>query len=155
MARWAGAYSAGTAVPLLIVGAGLLVFFAKTANSSSFDITQTCTTQESYHIHAYLRIVLGGQLIEVPAGVGKGPTCYRWIHTHDNSGKIHVEAPYAQELTLGDFFKVWGQPLSSDNLMGYKPDGSHTLMMSVNGEVSDAWEHLVLKDVQTIVLMYH
>jgi hypothetical protein len=135
--------------------AALGVFFARTIVWSSFDITQTCTTQESYHIHANLKIVLGNQQVDIPEGIGKSPTCYRWIHTHDNSGKIHVEAPYAQELTLGDFFKVWGQPLSRDNLMGYKPDGLHTLMMSVNGKVSDAWEQLVLKDGQTIVLMYH
>ena len=36
------------------------------------------------------------------------------LHTHDGSGVIHVELPFAppKAPTLGEFFEIWGEPLS-------------------------------------------
>ncbi len=47
--------------------------------------------------------------------------CLYWIHTHDPSGIIHVEAgdvspPSGGPFTLGMFFDIWGQPLGSDGV---------------------------------------
>jgi hypothetical protein len=39
--------------------------------------------------------------------------CIYWVHTHDQTGMIHLELPAAFTVTLGDFFDLWGQPLSS------------------------------------------
>lgn len=95
----------------------------------------TCQTQSQevvkYHIHVYLSVYVAGRLTRVPAGVGmtlpssvqhfaSGPyydvglaNCAYWIHTHVNDGIIHVEAPHRASFTLGQFFDVWGQPLSA------------------------------------------
>jgi hypothetical protein len=40
-----------------------------------------------------------------------------WIHTHDSTGWIHVEAPRKIRATLGQFFDVWGQPLSRERVL--------------------------------------
>jgi hypothetical protein len=40
-----------------------------------------------------------------------------WIHTHDSTGWIHVEAPRKIRATLGQFFDVWGQPLSREKVL--------------------------------------
>jgi hypothetical protein len=73
-----------------------------------------CDTLEgtAYHIHAHLEIFGAGGQVSIPAGVGIPSDCYYWLHTHDDSGIIHVEAPDSIKPTLGDFFDIWGQPLS-------------------------------------------
>jgi hypothetical protein len=40
------------------------------------------------------------------------------VHTHDNSGKIHMEGPAAQDFKLGDLFAIWGVPLTATNVAG-------------------------------------
>ena len=45
--------------------------------------------------------------------------CYYWLHTHDATGIIHVEAPQTGTYTLGQFFDIWGQPLSRENVAGF------------------------------------
>jgi len=81
-----------------------------------------------YHVHAHLAVFDNGRLYAVPAGVGipgavtqqtaQGPvvgsgTCFFWLHTHTTDGIIHIESPSKRVYTLGDFFDVWHQPLSS------------------------------------------
>jgi Bacterial Ig-like domain (group 3) len=82
------------------------------------------------HYHAHLAIFAGGQQRAVPDGVGMvGPLaevptpygpfdhpetgCIYWVHTHDQTGMIHLELPAEFAVTVGDFFDLWGQPLSS------------------------------------------
>ncbi len=79
------------------------------------------TEQAVYHIHAHLAIYDSGAAREVPAGVGipgfaEGGKCLYWLHTHDASGIIHVESPTKRAYTLGQFFDIWGQPLSSSQI---------------------------------------
>jgi hypothetical protein len=89
-----------------------------------------CETSEQllFHIHAHLQMFVNGQEELVPAGIGIGPplqmfggivvggSCFSWLHTHDESGIIHIESPVMQTFTLGNFFDIWGQPLSSTQL---------------------------------------
>src|SRR5439155_12515816 len=62
------------------------------------------------HIRPYLQIVISGQNVAVPTGVGilRSGACFEPIHTHDTAGVIHVEStntstPY----TLSEFFQIW------------------------------------------------
>jgi hypothetical protein len=87
----------------------------------------TCDTNEQllFHIHAHLQMFVNGQERLVAAGVGIGPplqefngiviggSCFSWLHTHDESGIIHIESPVMRTFTLGNFFDIWGFPLSS------------------------------------------
>ncbi len=77
-----------------------------------------CSDSEAYHIHAHLSIVREGQALAVPANIGITAKCTYEMHTHDKTGQIHLEAPAAKRFTLGNFFAVWGQPLSRDNIAG-------------------------------------
>jgi hypothetical protein len=82
------------------------------------------------HIHAHLSLFSKGQQIAVPYGigilkpfqltngfVGMGNGFY-WLHTHDATGIMHIESPDARTYTLGNFFDIWGQPLSARNVAG-------------------------------------
>ena len=70
------------------------------------------------HDHAHLTILIRGQIKTVPAFVGITATSICWLHTHDTSGIIHIEAGDNRTLTLGDFFAVWRQPLSQTVIDG-------------------------------------
>jgi len=87
----------------------------------------TCDTSEQllFHIHAHLAVYVDGCQKLIAAGVGIGPpltfdngfvvggSCFSWLHTHDETGVIHIESPVQRTYTLGDFFDVWGEPLSA------------------------------------------
>jgi hypothetical protein len=86
-----------------------------------------CATSEGVqlHIHSQLSIFYHGTQVQVPAFLGMAPTqqggCLYWIHTHDASGIIHVEAgsvtaPNGGPYTLGMLFDIWGEPLSRNQV---------------------------------------
>ncbi len=68
----------------------------------------------AFHIHQHLAIFDHGKTVPIPGDVGRplAGRCLYWLHTHAAGGIIHVEAPVLQTFTLGQFFDVWGQPLS-------------------------------------------
>jgi len=108
----------------------------------------------SMHIHQELKITVEGTPIAIPANLGIQPLCMSPIHTHDDTGTVHVEYPTQQDFTLGQFFSIWGQALSSTQLMDRKVDDEHQLVMIVDGNPSTEYEKLVLKDKQKIELRY-
>jgi hypothetical protein len=62
----------------------------------------------AYHIHAQLAVYLpDGTSADVPADIGVGSDCMYWLHTHDTTGQLHVEAPDATLATLADFLEIW------------------------------------------------
>lgn len=84
------------------------------------------------HVHAHLTLINKGQQIAIPYGigivkpfqvnngfVGMGQGIY-WLHTHDATGIIHVESPDNRRYTLGNFFDIWGRPLTSGEVAGLK-----------------------------------
>lgn len=92
-----------------------------------------CQTMEqlAYHVHAHLAVYAGGEPRTIPAGIGIAPprqtetqsdgtpfvlggACIYWLHSHTQDGIIHIESPTAQQtFTLGQYFDIWGQPLSA------------------------------------------
>ena len=77
----------------------------------------SCLTNENYHTHAHLAIIKNGQMLAIPAHVGLQGCAYE-LHTHDMSGVVHIETDAYHKFTLGNFFAVWGQPLSLTNIAG-------------------------------------
>jgi len=106
------------------------------ASGSSIDGIPCETTERlTYHVHAHLAILASGQPVPVPANIGiAGNRCIYWLHTHDASGVIHVEAPQPRAFELGIFFDIWRQPLSSNQVLGLTVDGSHPLAFFVDGQ---------------------
>jgi hypothetical protein len=81
-----------------------------------------CESMEGsvFHIHQHLSIYAHGKAVLVPAliGIPLMGNCLYWVHTHTPDGLIHVESPIYRDFYLGDFFDVWGQPLSRTNVAG-------------------------------------
>lgn len=108
----------------------------------------------SMHIHPNLQININGAPYAIPANIGVSPSCMMAIHTHDETGKIHLEYPQTHEFKLGDFFANWNEVLSKDQIMNNRVDDTHTMTMTVNGEPSNEFENLILKDEQQIVINF-
>ena len=59
-------------------------------------------------------------------------SCFYWLHTHTDDGITHIESPVQRTFTLGDFFAIWGQPLSSSQAAS----ATGPVIGYVNGELS-------------------
>lgn len=110
--------------------------------------------QLAKHNHPKLSILVDSTEMKIPRGVGISPTCTKPIHTHDETGTLHVESPTDRDYALGDFFKIWGVALSSDRVFGYINNSTHRLRMSVDGAENSAFDKLVLRDGQQIILTF-
>lgn len=105
------------------------------------------------HEHAHLVILIRGQIKTLPAFIGITATSICWLHTHDPSGIIHVEADDNRTFTLGDFFAVWGQPLSRTAIDGERAGSGESVQVTVDQQAySGSPEIIVLKNHEDIVL---
>ncbi len=75
------------------------------------SISCQSTEQGGTHIHAHVTMYVNGTKTPIPANVGIAPdsSCLYWLHTHDDSGVIHIEAPQGVSATFGYFLDIWGQ----------------------------------------------
>jgi len=130
---------------LLLVGAVSMVVYAnlnKTASAASGPIDGIpCNTSEqlAVHYHAHLAIVVDGNEAQVPAntGINTDQQCLYWLHTHDSTGLIHIEAPAAsasRKFKLGEFFDVWGKRLDKTHVGDTTLAGGQKLVMYVDGK---------------------
>jgi hypothetical protein len=105
------------------------------------------------HDHVHPTILIRGQIKSVPGFVGITATSICWLHTHDTSGIIHIEAGDNRTLTLGDFFSVWGQPLSQTVIDGERAGSGESVQATVDQQpYSGPPETIVLKNHEDIVL---
>ncbi|MGN6083588.1 hypothetical protein [Trinickia sp.] len=102
----------------------------------------------NYHVHAHLAIIYNGQWLTLPEHIGMTSSCYYEMHTHDHTGIIHIEAPDVKPYTLGQFFDIWGEPLTSTNVAGLS--GNVVAYINDNGEA-----RRYMGDLRTIALTSH
>ena|SRR3989338_876558 len=140
----------------LLGSSGIIALFVPPPTLTTRELAFSCTTDAAtqFHIHPSLSIVADGKKLEIPANVGVSPACLHPLHTHDNTGEVHVESPEPRDFTLGDFFAVWEKPLSRTQVLDYVATSTHEIVMTVDGQPNAEFENLVLKDKQQIVLEY-
>ena len=108
----------GLIVVAISIGISLAVTSYKLLPSSSSalsvdEIQCNASEQPLFHIHAHLDVFVNGQLMYIPPQIGIIPDkCIYWLHTHDNSGIIHIESPIKRDFTLGQFFDLWKSKLN-------------------------------------------
>ena len=109
------------------------------------------------HIHQHLDIWVDGEKVTVPESIGidAGGGFISDLHTHDTTGIMHVESPTQQSFSLGQFFAVWGLPLSADCIGSLCEQGAKQLRVWVNGnEVTADPTRIVLAEHQQIAVAY-
>jgi hypothetical protein len=126
-----------------------------TTTTPTFGTRVPCGSNERFerHAHAHLTVVIRGELRPVPANIGISATSICWLHTHDSSGIIHIEAGDNRPFTLGDFFDLWRQQLSGAQIGTERVGRGETVRAIENQEVfGGAPETIVLDDKDDIVL---
>lgn len=125
-------------------------------NMTSREVALRSTTDMAteYHIHPELSIFVNGTEVPVPLNLGVKATGMTAIHTHDEKGVIHVEAPIQKDFTLGDFFAVWGKDFSSTKLLDNVVSENTQIVVTVNGQKVDTYENTILRDKDKIVISY-
>ncbi len=96
------------------------------------------------HWHVKLNIKVRGnkQTIPTDIGFGIGPG-YRANPTFDTTmGE------------LGDFFKVWRQPFTATELLGYRTGAGGHVSMTVNGKSNTSYDRYLIRDGDEIVIRY-
>lgn len=98
----------------------------------------------TYHIHAHLDVFVNGRAVTVPAALGievSDPgvktfkeagkateyggieqcdeACIAPLHTHDESGVVHIESPERADYRLGQFFELWNVRFTPRCVGGY------------------------------------
>ena len=109
-------------------------------------------SQNMMHYHATLSIVIRGESQMIPAETGVIPGCMRGIHTHDDTGKLHIETPEAMEARLEHFFQIWEQTFTSTQLLDATIGEGESISLTVDGELVDDPRNHILEDGQELVL---
>jgi hypothetical protein len=88
------------------------------------------------HYHAHLDILVNGQPVPVPAGIGIDQAHQRIspLHTHETDGVIHIESATDVPFTLGQVFAEWGQPLRADRVGPVTVASGQVLRVYRNGQ---------------------
>jgi hypothetical protein len=124
--------------------------FAAAAGLPIAGIACDAMEGQRLHIHQHLTILDRGKPVPIPPDVGQVPArrCLYWVHTHTPDGIIHIEAPAERAFTLGDFFQIWGQPLSRTRAGSAQAPKGKALRVWVDGRAYTG-------DPQKIVLARH
>lgn len=136
-------------------------FLSASASLSSLTLDGIeCEKREysNFHIHSHLDIFINGEKFIVPSNIGIIPnTCLYWMHTHEDSGVIHIESPENRTFTLGQFFHIWGEKLSNNQIFDNIVEDNKTLSVYINGKkVSDGTEYgqIPLGEHDEIAIVY-
>ena len=124
-------------------------------------------TQEgqALDLHVRLSVEVEGTAVKVPTSIGLNGEevaggrmvsgFVSAIHTHDDTGLVHVHSPDVRDYTLGQLFDVWGVSLTEERIGGYCVDDGHTLTVEANGEeVAGDPRDLPLADQQDVSIVY-
>tara|TARA_B100000900_G_scaffold416232_1_gene450354 strand:- start:7050 stop:7541 length:492 start_codon:yes stop_codon:yes gene_type:complete len=129
--------------------------------NDSWAIEETCLGSHSSdisHTHSSLSIIINGNEQYIPQNVGiqdsKCPDGMRGIHTHDDSGRLHIETPSQIYAPLGAFFNIWGEVFDSDQILDNQVDDEHEIVMFVNGEINEDFENYLMQDNDVIEIHY-
>ena len=143
-------------IPIIIVAVGAVVGLYYTSSPP------LNSNQMVLHNHVLLNVTLDGNPIIVPAQIGIGqlgktedPLLYgdhsldkygmsgmSPLHTHDDSGTIHVESNTVRNYTLCEFLSIW---------RGLEVDDK-TVKASVNDKAVSDFRNIILNDGEKIKL---
>lgn len=147
---------------LSVRGVGGLVVEVEPELEVEQSLSEQCLDSHSglaMHIHPVLEVVVRGDQILIPPNMGiDTPACpgkMHLLHTHDDTGKLHIETyePMVVNLTL--FFGVWNiSEYENQDLLPLFLDPEN-VTISVNGVVqNNDWGSIELYDRDQVIINY-
>ena len=107
------------------------------------------------HIHPRLELVVNNQSVTVPGDLGIDTTAcdqaMHLLHTHDASGKLHIEGYEPFTPTAELIFQVWNISYPDDASLQPIFEDPTNVTVTVNGAATDAaWHEIELIDGETL-----
>lgn len=123
---------------------------------SKNQVYKKCVTHTDFsktHTHAMLSINQDGRKIKVPANLGITSSCMHPLHTHDETGLIHMEYGRAMKYTLGDFFDLMGVVLNDTQIGALRTQDGYVISVEKNRKpITSSYRNILLKDHDKIVI---
>ena len=131
-----------TLIVLVLGGGG---WYLVKSGFFAYDPLDICVqhTGVGMHIHPHLKIFVKDEEIKIPANVGISASCMRPIHTHDDTGTLHLEFPNVRDVALGDLFKIWEREFDWSNAK-----------MTVNSKENIEFQNYIMRDEDQIELFF-
>ncbi|MGH9952647.1 MAG: hypothetical protein ACRD5J_13560 [Nitrososphaeraceae archaeon] len=148
-----------TSIKIIMIMAAGLVSMIQIGQAQSDN---TIMNPIIMHIHPQLEMMMDNKPMTVPSQIGIDPSLWKDhsldkygmqampemdmkgmapLHTHDDSGILHVESSVNRDYTLGEFLRTWGLNL----------DGN-MIKVTVNDKPIEDFRNHVLKDGEQIRL---
>jgi hypothetical protein len=149
-----------------IISTVLFIILSTTGNTEliendSWLIEETCLGSHSSgisHTHSSLSIFIDGSEVLLSANIGiqdsECPEGMRGIHTHDDSGTLHIETPNQIDAPIGAFFNIWGEIFNSERILDNTANSDYEIEMRVNGEINEEYENYIMLDGDNIEIYY-
>ena len=131
-----------------------------TDEPADWEIVDICLAGHSEivsHDHATLRIFIDGSEVSIAANIGIDDSeCdgMRGIHTHDETGKLHIETPTPMNAPVGAFFEIWGETFNENQILNSVADEDSEVVMYVNGELNNEYQDSVIHNDDVIEIHY-
>ncbi len=138
----------------------VVVFSPNALVDEDWEIVDVCLAGHNElvsHEHATLRIFLDGSEVAIAAEIGIDDASgdgLRGIHTHDGTGKLHIETPRTMEAPVGAFFDIWGETFNENQILNSVADEDSEVVMYVNGELNDEYGSYAMKNNDVIEIHY-
>ena len=76
------------------------------------------------------------------------------VHTHDASGRLHIESNTAIDIPIGVFFDIWGVHFNETGIFDYRVNSTHELIFIVDGVTNYDYDDYLLVNNKEIVIMF-
>jgi hypothetical protein len=106
------------------------------------------------HRHVRMFLFVHGDPVTVPADIGFPGNIASPLHTHDDTGTLHVEAADMTWVpSLGQFLDSWGLRSTAECLGAYCADGEDSLRAYVDGELFEGDPRTIAMEDQVAVTL--
>lgn len=121
------------------------------------------------HDHVTLEIYIDGQQRTVDANIGiQTELCngnennMHAVHTHDTSGRLHIELNEVGDVQLGVFFDIWGVHFDETGIFDHRTNSTHEMAMYVyqSNQVAseenriESFDNYLLDNGETVEIHY-
>lgn len=113
------------------------------------------------HDHSNLEIYINGDQRSIPTNLGiNTDVCNQeggdmhTVHTHDASGRLHIETAANVDMPLGVFFDIWGVHFNETGIFDYRVSNTHELIMTVDGITNTEFDDYLLVNGKEIVIIF-
>jgi hypothetical protein len=145
-------------ISIVIVG-GAIAYIIFKGPSQTEEPGQAIVSTDGLHWHADLTITIKGEKQEIPVDIGlpEQGVHVEQLHTHDNTGKIHMERSGVvreSDIELGDFFEVWGKTFDANCIFDKCTGTEGTLKFKVNGQDNTQFGAYSMKDGDQLEIIF-